>query len=89
MPTTKGNTSMVTIILTVNTLFIDNCWPDSLLIKGSNNNVITNARINASHVIKTDSLKNCIIISLRCAPTTFLTPISLARNMERAVERFM
>jgi hypothetical protein len=29
------------------------------------------------------------MISFRCAPTAFLIPISLARNVDLAVERFM
>ena len=36
-----------------------------------------------------DSLKNCCISSFLLDPTTFLTPTSLARIEDLAVERFM
>jgi hypothetical protein len=43
----------------------------------------------ANNVNKRDSLKNCVIIWLLVAPTTFLKPTSLERLEERAVARLM
>ncbi len=39
--------------------------------------------------INVDSVRNCIISSLRSVPNTFLIPTSFARLAERAVVRFI
>src|SRR5688572_20338387 len=43
----------------------------------------------AIKTINTDSTKNCAINWLRCEPIAFLTPTSLARFAERAVDKFI
>ena len=47
------------------------------------------ASSNEKNLIKTDSVKNCIIRCDRNEPATFLMPTSFARLAERAVERFI
>ena len=44
---------------------------------------------NAIKLIKMDSVKNCCTRPILSEPSTFLTPTSLARFDERAVDRFI
>ncbi|MGB2908766.1 MAG: hypothetical protein WBB73_16820 [Candidatus Aminicenantaceae bacterium] len=64
-------------------------FPVRLLKAGRKTLTRTAAETAAKKANNIDSPKNCRIISGRLPPTTFLIPTSLARIVERAVERFM
>jgi len=77
------------MICHLNKIVIVRSWFEISFNQGINNHVNPNASNMASHETKTDSLRNWIIISFLCAPTTFRIPISLARNVDLAVQRFI
>src|SRR5688572_14289581 len=66
-----------------------NSRPDNLFINGKQIAVNTKEMTKAINVISTDSVRNCVTSSVLVAPLTFRIPISLARNTDLAVARFM
>ena len=70
-------------------IFTDNSFAARLLNTGSRSFTIINEKTSAINASRIDSPKNCFIISVLCAPATFLIPTSLARFPERAVARFI
>src|SRR4030095_3368155 len=89
VPTTNGTSMIGMMICHFNKIEISRFIADTLFSQGSSSQVRAKANINAIHETITDSLRNCAMISFRCAPTVFRMPISLARNVDLAVERFM
>ena len=65
------------------------CLEARVLNTGKNKYTKRSAKHIAANDKMIDSPKNCPIISILEAPTTFRIPTSLALFMERAVERFM
>src|SRR6478735_12759422 len=65
------------------------CFAASWLNNGNNNAAIPMASSNEKKLVKTDSVRNCVMRSTRDEPATFLIPTSFARLAERAVDRFM
>src|SRR4029079_11178446 len=88
-PTIKGTSIMGMITCHFNRILISRFCAETLFSQGSINQVRPKANIKAIHETRIDSLRNCAMISFLCAPTAFLIPISLARNVDLAVERFM
>src|SRR3569833_2307114 len=66
-----------------------NCLPATWLKSGISKKASTIAITADSRVTKVDSVRNCAIKLPRADPNTFLTPTSLARFEERAVDRFI
>ena len=88
-PTTKGDANNGTKTCHFNKMLTESCCPDTLFNQGNVRYNNTKAIMIAAHVSNIDSLKNWNTRPFLLAPTTFLMPISLARNADRAVERFM
>ena len=89
IPTINGDKNNGIKTCHFNKIFIERFCPDTLFNQGNVTYNKTKAMMIADHVSNIDSLKNCATNSFLLAPTTFLIPISFARNAERAVERFM
>ena len=88
-PTIKGDANKGTKTCHLSKMLTERFCPDTLFNQGNVKYNNTKAIMIAAHVSNIDSLKNWNTSPLLLAPTTFLMPISLARNADRAVERFM
>ncbi len=89
IPTRKGINKTGTIHCHFSSRSADKCNPDILFKEGKIAHAANMANAIASQAIKTDSLKNCAISSDLVAPATLRMPISLARNVDLAVDRFI
>src|ERR1700743_474734 len=82
-------TSKMGIIQRIRRELTTNSFPEISLNRGSSAQATVTARMAPASVTITDSVRNWAMRYLRGEPSTFLTPTSLARLAERAVDRFM
>src|SRR4051812_20473889 len=88
-PTTKTSAIITGKSHVENKVLTRMSFPASWLNRGISSRAIKIASIKEKKLIKTDSVKNCIMRCERNEPATFLMPTSFARLAERAVERFI